>query len=67
MPMFDTTSLIVEKCEETGLYVGYLPNMFGVHSQAETLDELHHNLQEVIDMLAEDDKQGSIDELLQNK
>ncbi len=45
---------IVEKCADTGLYVGYVPGFPGAHSQAETLDELNANLQEVIEMLLED-------------
>ena len=45
---------IIEKCSDTGLYVGYVPNFPGAHSQGETLDELHRNLQEVIKMLLED-------------
>lgn len=45
---------IVEKCPDTGLYVGYVPGLPGAHTQAETLDELHENLQEVIEMLLED-------------
>jgi predicted RNase H-like HicB family nuclease len=45
---------IVEKCPETGLYVGYVPGFAGAHSQAETLDELNQNLREVIEMLLED-------------
>jgi predicted RNase H-like HicB family nuclease len=45
---------IVEKCSETGLFVGYVPGFPGAHTQAETLDELNKNLQEVIEMLLED-------------
>jgi len=45
---------IVEKCAETGLYVGYVPGFAGCHSQGETRDELHKNLQEVLEMLLED-------------
>ena len=45
---------IIEKCSDTGLYVGYVPNFPGAHSQGETLDELQRNLQEVIEMLLED-------------
>jgi predicted RNase H-like HicB family nuclease len=45
---------IVEKCPDTGLYVGYVPGFPGAHSQAETLDELQRNLREVIEMLVED-------------
>ena len=49
-----TFTAVVEKCPETGLYVGYVPGFPGAHSQAETLDELNRNLQEVIGMLLED-------------
>ncbi|MBC7930976.1 MAG: type II toxin-antitoxin system HicB family antitoxin [Rubrivivax sp.] len=45
---------VVEKCPETDLYVGYVPGFTGAHSQGETLDELHGNMQEVIGMLLED-------------
>lgn len=49
-----TFTAIVEKCPDTGLYVGYVPGFPGAHSQAESLDELQSNLQEVIAMLLED-------------
>lgn len=49
-----TYTAIVEKCPQTGLFVGHVPGFTGAHSQGETLDELHHNLQEVIEMLLED-------------
>ncbi len=45
---------IVERCPDTGLYVGYVPGFPGAHSQGATLDELHANLREVIAMLLED-------------
>jgi predicted RNase H-like HicB family nuclease len=45
---------VVERCPQTGLYVGYVPGFPGAHSQGETLDELHQNLREVIAMLLED-------------
>lgn len=45
---------VVEKCLETGLFVGYVPGFPGAHSQGETLDELNENLREVIEMLLED-------------
>ena len=45
---------IVERCHETGLYVGYVPGFAGAHSQGETLDELSRNLMEVISMLLKD-------------
>lgn len=45
---------VVEKCFETGLFVGCVPGFPGAHSQGETLDELNENLREVIEMLLED-------------
>jgi predicted RNase H-like HicB family nuclease len=45
---------VVEKCPDTGLYVGYIPGLAGAHSQGKTLDELNKNLQEVVQMLLED-------------
>jgi predicted RNase H-like HicB family nuclease len=49
-----TYTYVVEKCPDTELYVGYVPGFPGAHSQGETLDELHGNMQEVIGMLLED-------------
>jgi len=45
---------VVEKCTDTGLYVGFVPGFPGAHSQGETLDELNDNLREVVTMLLED-------------
>jgi len=45
---------VIEKCADTGLYVGYVPGFPGAHSQAESLDELNANLKEVIEMLLEE-------------
>ena len=45
---------VVEKCHDTGMYVGFVPGFPGAHSQGETLDELNLNLKEVIEMLLED-------------
>lgn len=49
-----TYSAVVERCPTTGLFVGFVPGFPGAHSQGGTLDELNHNLQEVISMLLED-------------
>lgn len=49
-----TYTAVVEKCPDTGFYVGYVPGFAGAHSQAESLDELQQNLHEVIAMLLED-------------
>ncbi len=49
-----TYTYIVERCGETGFYIGHVPGFPGAHSQAETLDELQRNMQEVIEILLED-------------
>ena len=46
--------VIIERCPDTGLYVGSVPGFPGAHSQGETLDELQDNMREVIAMLLED-------------
>jgi len=45
---------VVERCSDTGLYVGFVPGFPGAHTQGETLDELNTNLKEVIEMLLVD-------------
>ena len=49
-----TFTAVVERCQDTGLYIGFVPGFPGAHTQAATLDELNNNLQEVIAMLLED-------------
>ncbi len=45
---------VIERCPDTGFYVGYVPGFAGARSQGESLDELQRNLREVIEMLLED-------------
>ena len=45
---------VIERCAETNLYVGHVPGLPRAHSQGATLDELHANLVEVLQMLLED-------------
>ena len=45
---------VVEKCPDTGLFVGFVPGFPGAHTQGATLDELNKNLKEAIEMLIED-------------
>ena len=45
---------VIERCLDTGLFVGFVPGFPGAHSQGESLDELERNLREVIEMLLED-------------
>lgn len=47
-------SAVIQRCPDTGLYVGYVPGFPGAHSQGETLEELDRNLLEVVEMLLED-------------
>jgi predicted RNase H-like HicB family nuclease len=44
---------VIEKCMDTGLYVGYVPGFPGAHSQGETFEELNENLKEVVTLLLE--------------
>ena len=45
---------VIERCADTGFYVGSVPGLPWAHSQGETLDELNANLRQVITMLLED-------------
>jgi predicted RNase H-like HicB family nuclease len=45
---------VIERCADTGMYVGYVPGFPGAHSHARSLDELNANLKEGIDMLLEE-------------
>jgi predicted RNase H-like HicB family nuclease len=42
---------VIERCPQTGLFVGYVPGFPGAHSQGETLDELRENMLEVLGLL----------------
>jgi predicted RNase H-like HicB family nuclease len=44
----------IEKDPETGLYVAMVPGIPGAHTQAKTLDELHKNLKEVVELCLEE-------------
>jgi predicted RNase H-like HicB family nuclease len=46
--------VVVERCRRTGLYIGYMPGSRGVHTQAETLDELRENFRVVAAMRIDD-------------
>jgi len=45
---------IIEQDTATGLYVAYVPDLPGAHTQGKTLEELHENLQEVVALVLED-------------
>ena len=46
---------------ETKLYAGVVPGIPGAHSQGATLDELHENLEEVVALCVEADKDSPDD------
>jgi len=45
---------VIEKCPETGLFVGHIPGLPGAHSQGAAIEELAANLREVVSMILED-------------
>lgn len=49
-----TFNVVIERDPDTGLFVGHVPGWPGAHTQGETIEALHANLQEVISMLLED-------------
>jgi predicted RNase H-like HicB family nuclease len=58
MPVF---TAYVEFDPETSLYVGIVPSVVGAHTQAATLDELHSNLKEVLELCLEENPGASED------
>ncbi|MDY6954184.1 MAG: type II toxin-antitoxin system HicB family antitoxin [Thermodesulfobacteriota bacterium] len=49
-----TLTAYVEWDAATELYVGTVPGIPGAHTQAATLDELHRNLKEVLELCMEE-------------
>lgn len=49
-----TFTAYVEWDPETKMYVGIIPGITGAHTQAETLDELHENLKQVLELCLEE-------------
>jgi predicted RNase H-like HicB family nuclease len=54
-----TFTAYVEFDSETSLYVGFVPGLPGVHTQAATLDELNQNLREVLELCLEENPELS--------
>ena len=57
-----TFSAYVEWDPETKLYVGIVPGIPGGHTQGASLDELHANLKEVLELCLEEHP-GALDDL----
>lgn len=49
-----TYTAVVERCPDTGPFIGYVPDFPAAHSQGETLEELNGHLREVIAMILDD-------------
>lgn len=52
----------IEFDPETKLYVGIIPGVPGAHTQGATLDELHQNLKEVLELCLEE-YDGALEDL----
>jgi len=57
-----TFTAYVEWDPETKLYVGVVPGIPGAHTQGVTLDELHENLKEVLELCLEE-YEGKLEDL----
>lgn len=57
-----TFAAYIEWDPDTKLYVGIVPGIPGAHTQGATLDELHANLKEVVELCLEE-LEGKVDEL----
>ncbi|MGE5341993.1 MAG: type II toxin-antitoxin system HicB family antitoxin [Candidatus Omnitrophota bacterium] len=60
--MYNLTAYI-EKDTETGLYIGMIPGIPGAHTQGESLDELHANLKEVVELCLEEMSEEEIEQI----
>lgn len=54
MKMTRQYTAVIERDAATGYYVAYVPDLPGAHTQAETLEELQKNLQEVVQLVLAD-------------
>ena len=57
-----TFAAYVEWDPESSLYVGTVPGVPGAHTQGATLDELHRNLKEVLELCLKEYR-GSLEDL----
>lgn len=57
-----TFTAYVERDPDTQLYVGIIPGVPGAHTQGATLDEVQHNLKEVLGLCLEE-YQGALEDL----
>ncbi len=53
-----TFTAYIERDPETKLYVGMVPGIPGAHTQGASLDELHRNLKEVLELCLEEAREA---------
>ena len=53
-----TFTAYIEWDPETKLYVGIIPGIPGAHTQGASLDELHENLKEVLELCLEEAREA---------
>ena len=59
-----TFTAYIEWDPETKLYIGIIPAVSGAHTQGASLDELHKNLKEVLELCLEETMEINIWSLL---
>jgi len=62
MKSFNFTAEITRD-KQINQYIGVVPGLPGAHTQASTLDELHKNLQEVVQLCLEELTEEELNEL----
>ena len=55
--------VVIERDEE-GIYVGEVPQLKACYSQGETIDELMHNIREVIELYLEEMEEDTTTEFI---
>ena len=55
--------VVIERDEE-GIYVGEVPQLKACYSQGETIDELMHNIREVIELCLEEMEEDTTTEFI---
>jgi predicted RNase H-like HicB family nuclease len=55
--------VVIERDQE-GIYVGEVPQLKACYSQGETIDELMHNIREVIELCLEEKEEDAITEFI---
>lgn len=60
----DKEFYVVIERDEDGIYIGEVPQLKACYSQGETIDELMHNIREVIELCLEEIEEESTTEFI---